>query len=98
MAQDFARSFYNSARWKRTREIYARSKFYLCEKCGKPYKIVHHKQPITKDNIHDTNITLSYNNLQCLCQDCHNAIHNPARHNRTVLFDAAGNVIGFKKE
>ena len=38
--------------------------------------IVHHKVYLTQDNITDTAITLSFDNFELLCFDCHNKEHN----------------------
>ena len=51
------------------------SQYYICERCGGMARIVHHIKYITPQNIHDPNITLSWDNLQALCIDCHNAEH-----------------------
>lgn len=51
------------------------SQYYICERCGSVARIVHHIQYITPQNIQDPNITLSWDNLQALCIDCHNAEH-----------------------
>lgn len=37
--------------------------------------MVHHKVYIDANNIWDTNITLSFDNLELLCFDCHNKEH-----------------------
>lgn len=48
----------------------------LCERCGEPAKIVHHKIWLTPKNIHEQSITLCWDNLEALCQDCHNKEHH----------------------
>ncbi|SDO79636.1 HNH endonuclease [Halobacillus aidingensis] len=48
----------------------------MCERCGAPGDIVHHKEYITPGNIHDPNITLNHENLEYLCQTCHNREHH----------------------
>ena len=40
------------------------------------WKIVHHKIALTPENINDPNITLNWENLELLCQDCHNKEHS----------------------
>ncbi|WP_196606507.1 HNH endonuclease [Pectinatus frisingensis] len=98
MARAFAKSFYNSAAWKHTSKAYAASKFYLCEICGRPYKIVHHKKWLTPENINNPDITLNWNNLMCVCLDCHNRIKedNEKSKLRNIIFDSDGNVIDVK--
>lgn len=76
MAKEFAKAFYKSKEWKKCRESYIKSVFGLCERCGEPGYIAHHKIHITKDNINNPDITLSHNNLEYLCLECHNRHHN----------------------
>lgn len=69
----------------------------MCERCMKmghvePAKVVHHIQHLTPTNINDRKITLSYSNLQRLCQDCHAAVHS-AGSARRVQFDSNGHII-----
>lgn len=94
--KDFARKFYSSQAWKDTREAYAKSKGYLCEPClakgiYKPSEIIHHKIILTPDNIDDPNVTLNWSNLECVCRDCHAAIHD--RRKRRYKIDELGRVI-----
>lgn len=70
------REFYNSTAWKRVRDAYKASKQGLCERCLArgyivPCEEVHHKIRLTADNINDPSISLNYDNLECLCQECH---------------------------
>lgn len=93
--KEYAKSFYNSPAWRKCRLGYMQSKNFRCERCGSPAHIVHHKQHITPNNIHDTSITLSWSNLEALCQDCHNREHNA---NNAVCmeglkFDENGNLV-----
>lgn len=75
MAKDYAVSFYESVKWRKCRDSYAASKYYVCERCGKAGTIVHHKIYITPANINDPNITLNWDNLELLCAACHNKEH-----------------------
>ncbi|MCI1593228.1 HNH endonuclease [Heyndrickxia oleronia] len=72
----FAKKFYKTTAWKKCRSSYFAYRHGLCERCSEPGKIVHHKQYLTPDNINDPEITLSFNNLELLCQDCHNKEHH----------------------
>src|SRR5690606_16040460 len=74
--QPWARSFYKSRAWRRCREAYIAYRHGLCERCGAGGKIVHHKVYLTTDNINDPEVTLSFDNLELLCQDCHNREHH----------------------
>lgn len=72
----WAEWFYKSKAWSETREAYLISQQYICERCGAPAKIVHHKDYITQANINDQSITLCWDNLEALCQECHNKEHH----------------------
>ena len=72
----WAEWFYKSKVWSETREAYLISQQYICERCGAPAKIVHHRDYITQANINDQSITLCWDNLEALCQDCHNKEHH----------------------
>lgn len=95
MAKDYATTFYKGRAWEQCRKSYL-SMNNLCERCLKknayvPAKIVHHKTYITPDNITNPDITLNFNNLEALCQDCHNAEHH--REKASYYFDNEGNII-----
>ena len=49
----WAKSFYLSAAWEKTRAAYLMSQDYICERCGQPAKIVHHKRWLNRENIND---------------------------------------------
>lgn len=97
--KEFARRFYSSKAWKNTRAAYAKSKRNLCEVClekglFKPCEIVHHKIELTPDNIDNPDITLNWENLQCLCREHHAEIHDLyARKNRRYKIDETGKVV-----
>jgi len=82
--QEWARSFYKSRAWIKTREAYAASVGLLCEDCLAkglivPGKVVHHKTPLTPENINDPRVALAWDNLMLVCQDCHAAEHRIAK-------------------
>lgn len=102
MAREFARSFYKSKAWKQTRQAYFEYRHGLCERClsrgiYKPGEIVHHREHIQPWNIDDASVTLSFDNLELLCRDCHAAAHpeifKKQEPERRVAFDADGNVV-----
>lgn len=74
-------SFYTSWIWRKCRKAFAESKGNLCERCLKRGIIepgskdqpleVHHKVPLTVDNLHNADIALGWNNLELLCKKCH---------------------------
>ena len=67
MAKPFAIQFYKSKAWQKCRAAYIQSVFGLCEKCGRPGWIVHHKIKLTPANINDPNVTLNWDSLEYLC-------------------------------
>jgi 5-methylcytosine-specific restriction endonuclease McrA len=73
--REFARGFYTSKAWKQVRASYIAKVHGLCERCSGGGKIVHHKIYLNETNIHDPMIALSHDNLEYLCQDCHNDEH-----------------------
>ena len=86
--------FYRSKAWKQTQAAFMASKNYMCERCDQPATIVHHKTYITPSNINDPNITLSWDNLEALCHDCHNKEHfREAATMPGLVFDSNGNLI-----
>lgn len=98
MAQEFAKAFYNSKAWKLCRDAYIVSVYGLCERCGKPGYICHHKIKLTPSNINCPDITLNHKHLEYLCLDCHNADElnehsNKVKEKQRYFFDANGDVI-----
>ena len=80
MAHDYARAFYKSSAWQLCRASYIAERQSvdggLCEQCHHALGyIVHHKVPITPNNINDPMITLNHDNLEYLCKACHDEIH-----------------------
>ncbi|WP_044502814.1 HNH endonuclease [Megasphaera massiliensis] len=103
MAREFSRDFYNSTRWRKCAKEFAKSKLYICERCHNQYRpkpgkkrryIVHHKKPLTPDNIDDEYIAYGWDNLELLCLECHNTTHAPSGAGRRMTFDEDGNLIG----
>ena len=93
--KDWQQKLYASRRWADCRNAYAKSKHYLCEMClqeGKttPSEIVHHRVPVTPENIDDPNITLNWSNLQCLCRLHHAQVHSKTP--KRYIFDEMGRV------
>ena len=92
----WAESFYKSTAWKNCRNSYMKMKGGLCEDCYRQGKIipaeeVHHIKELTRQNITDPSITLSYDNLAALCHDCHMKRHHPQE--RRYKVDEWGRVI-----
>lgn len=89
------KEFYNSAAWRRLSKAFLLSRNYICERCGKPAEIVHHKKYLTAANVNDPEISMNPANLEALCLDCHNQEHfgNGGATAAGLMFDEAGNII-----
>ena len=95
-APEAQRQFYDSVAWKKCRAEYRKSVGGLCERCRakgliEPGYIVHHKRYVNARNITDPDVLLNWNNLELLCQSCHNAEHG--RRKKRFTIDEAGRVI-----
>ena len=73
--------FYTTRAWRKCRTAFLKDRGGLCEKClargiieagskDRPLE-VHHKIPLTAENVNDPNVALNWDNLQLLCKDCH---------------------------
>lgn len=92
--KEFARSFYLSSAWRKTRRAILERDLGLCVRCGRPGDIVHHKIYLTPENINDPDISLSADNLETLCRECHAAEHEGKAVTAAGLrFDAEGNLV-----
>ena len=68
-------AFYHSAAWRKLSRVFLLSQNYICERCGKPAEIAHHRKYLTPANMNDPEISLNPSNLEALCMACHNAEH-----------------------
>lgn len=100
MAKDYARPFYDSKEWRKTREAYLHSRNYICERCGGAASVVHHINYIKPWNVNDPDITLNWDNLKAVCEKCHAEEHSQdlkargsAARLNGITFDEEGNVI-----
>ena len=87
--------FYKTEAWKACREAYAKSVGGLCERCLKkgrvvPGEIVHHKVHLDAENVNDATVSLSFDNLELLCRECHGAEHR--KRMKRFKVDALGRV------
>lgn len=78
----FAHKFYSSWDWRQCKDGYLRHVGHLCERCArkgqiKPATQVHHKKRLTPANISDPAVTLNWENLEALCDECHQEEHRP---------------------
>lgn len=75
------KNFYTSSRWIKFRLLLINQRGNKCERCGEMIPrsidiIGHHKTELTPENVNDYNISLNPNNVELICFDCHNQIHN----------------------
>lgn len=97
--QDFAKAFYLSSAWRKTREYIFKRDMGLCVRCGKPGEIVHHKIYLTPQNINNPAISLSEDNLETLCRECHAIEHEGQSPTAPgLMFDEAGNLVERKSK
>ena len=85
--------FYTTRAWRKCRASFLKEKGGLCEVCLSKGQIepavhVHHRVPITPENLSDPAITLDHSNLMALCEECHQAQHRTKR----WRYDAFGRV------
>lgn len=88
------RVFYNSKAWHKCRASYIKSVHGLCERCGQPGKIVHHKTYLNARNVNDPSVSLNHDLLEYLCLTCHNGEHfGGALVAAGLRFDEDGNLV-----
>lgn len=91
MSATWATAFYKSAQWKKCRRGFISYKRGLCERCLSrgiltPGNRVHHKVYLTAENINKPEVSLNWNNLELLCEKCHEDIHSaPGTKNRMSI-------------
>lgn len=104
MAKEFSVKLYKSKAWQECRDSYIAKRVSidggLCERCGEYTGnlgyIMHHKIYVSPDNVNDPMVTLSHDNLEYLCVDCHNKEHFKEGHGQEkprYIFGANGEVI-----
>lgn len=96
--QDWAYKFYSSVAWQTCREAYKAQVNNLCEKCAEKGvvtagEIVHHKIPLTRHNINNPNLTLSFDNLRLECRACHGGSHSSGVLMDGYAFDDSGDLV-----
>jgi 5-methylcytosine-specific restriction endonuclease McrA len=93
--QPWAERFYKGKEWQECRKAFLQSKFFLCERCGGVATIAHHKERLAPENINDPNITLNWEKLEALCQECHNREHHGEREvtREGLMFNGRGELV-----
>lgn len=105
--KDFAKTFYNSQKWRRCRKAYIQKRLQidggLCERCHvENGYIVHHTILLTPENIGDPEVSLNHDHLSYECKTCHDAeeghwmdAHGLKKPN--AMFDDNGNPIDIRR-
>ena len=88
------KAFYNSRQWRQLSRAFLLSKNYICERCGAPAEIAHHRKYLNAANVTDPKISLNPDNLEALCLACHNAEHfaDGGAVANGLVFDENGNI------
>lgn len=91
MARAIDRRFYESPEWRRCKAIYLEKVNHLCERClakglYEPAKIVHHKIHLTEETFGNPELMYGFDNLEALCQSCHNDEHGRTKQTRRWKF------------
>ncbi len=86
---------YKSKRWQKLRKEKLLQN-PCCERCAAkgiytPTQIIHHKEYVTDKNYHDERIFFNIENLESLCQECHNKEHFQGEED--YYFDSDGNLL-----
>ena len=93
MAKPWAKAFYNSTAWQQTRLAYMTHRHGLCERCGAPGLIVHHRKALRPQDMGNPKRTLGWDNLELLCHRCHDLEHMAKHPAARCRFDADGNIL-----
>ena len=95
--REFAKEFYHSKAWIKTRDYVLKRDLNLCQECLKkgkltPAKAVHHIIHLSPENIDDARISLDPDNLESVCQDCHAELHREYRGDERFYIDEFGEI------
>ena len=76
--------FYTTRAWRACRASVLKKNGGLCQLCLakgliEPAVHVHHKIPLTTENVNDPKIALNADNLMALCESCHGEQHRTKR-------------------
>ena len=78
-SRDAVQKFYSTRQWRRCRDEYRKQKIF-CERCLSSGiqtigTQVHHKKRLTAYNLANPAVSLSFDNLELLCDECHEKEH-----------------------
>ena len=89
--------FYQSTKWRKVRKLIKIERMGICEECGGPGDEVHHKIPLSLQNIDNDSIAIDGSNLQLLCTSCHNAKRSEGIIRNDVEFNSNGDLVARKQ-
>lgn len=94
------KAFYHSAAWQSLSRAFLLSRRYICERCGCPAEIAHHRVYLTPANLTNADISLNPDKLEALCLACHNAEHfgRGGATVRGLTFDENGDLSPVRKD
>ncbi|NJP37182.1 HNH endonuclease [Bacillus luteus] len=99
MGKRIGDSIYHTTGWRRLRAYVYGREHGICQRCGDPGDVVHHKIAITAANVNDPNVTMNAQLLELLCHQCHNREHkageDPVRED--CAFDEFGQLVKREK-
>lgn len=87
----YLHNLYKSPVWLASRELKIMLVNGLCERCRQVGIEVHHKERLNIENVNDPSISLNQDNLELLCNGCHNKEHK--RFSKVRKFDENGNML-----
>lgn len=87
--------FYHTDRWRKLRQYVIDRDGGMCVHCGRKGNIVHHIVWVNDDNVDDDSVVFNPDNLECVCVDCHAAIHSGGKRPTAEgwVFDDEGNLV-----
>lgn len=99
-------NFYQSKEWENFRRIVIAERtrddgLVYDEVTGKPIlkrydMILHHKEPLTEDNVNDANISLNPDNIMIVSHKTHNKIHEKLGYKRKEIYIVYGSPLSGK--
>lgn len=81
--------------WRRCRLGFLQSENFVCNRCKGIATLAHHKEELTAANVTDFNIALSWDNLESLCDPCHERQHRKQIISKGLAFDDNGNIVSY---
>ena len=95
MAQPWAMALYQSRQWRELRQALIIERGLHCQLCGRlvshPSNLIgDHIEEITPDNVNNPAISLNPDNVQLICEDCHNRKHKRFGYNAKAAYIVYG--------